>query len=128
MGCGDAALAHNLLPKGHIVLSYDLVSANPYIVAADTCDRIPLPGAEDSDTGQVVDVVVCSLSLMSTNWLNCLREARRVLKTGCVLFPFPPPLIFSLVIGRAFSPLLHRTRFHSDSHAYELVVVRACLV
>jgi len=82
LGCGDAALARNLLPKGHIVLSYDLVSANPYIIAADICDRVPLPGAEDSDAGQVVDVVVCSLSLMSTNWLNCLREARRVLKTG----------------------------------------------
>lgn len=94
-------MAQNLLPKGHIVLSYDLVSANPYIIAADICDRIPLPGADDSDAGQVVDVVVCSLSLMSTNWLNCLREARRVLKTGCVL-------LFALVTSRPFSP------YHSD--------------
>jgi len=65
------------------VLSFDLVAANSFVVSADICDRLPLPGSEDADDGSaIVDVVVCSLSLMSTNWLNCIREARRILKPG----------------------------------------------
>lgn len=82
LGCGDAELARDLVPRGFTVLSYDLVAANPFIVATDICDKLPIPGSDDRDEGQIVDVVVCSLSLMSTNWLNCIREARRVLKTG----------------------------------------------
>ncbi|KAI5124858.1 hypothetical protein M0805_007291 [Coniferiporia weirii] len=82
LGCGDAALAQDLISKSFVVLSYDLVAANAFIVATDICDRLPIPGAGDKAGGQIVDVVVCSLSLMSTNWLNCIREARRVLKTG----------------------------------------------
>ena len=81
LGCGDAQLARELIPKGHVVLSYDLVSNSPYVVQADICDRLPLPGSEDEECGQVVDMVVCSLSLMSLNWLKCIRESRRVLKT-----------------------------------------------
>ncbi|KAL5527200.1 hypothetical protein ACEPAG_5991 [Sanghuangporus baumii] len=81
LGCGDAALARNLVPKGYTVLSFDLFSANPFIVAADICGRLPLPGSEANDEGQIVDVVVCCLSLMNSNWLNCVREAGRILKT-----------------------------------------------
>ena len=84
LGCGDAALARDLVPKGFVILSYDLVAANPFIVATDICDRLPLPGSEEDEKGQIVDVVVCSLSLMSTNWLVCIREARRILKTRWV--------------------------------------------
>jgi len=86
LGCGDAALAKALSPKGYNVLSYDLVSNDPFVVEADICRRIPLPGGEDNDgtdgSGQIVDVCVCSLSLMSKNWVSCLREVRRVLKAG----------------------------------------------
>ncbi|KAL5530539.1 RRP8 [Sanghuangporus sanghuang] len=82
LGCGDAALARNLVPKGYTVLSFDLCSANPFIVAADICGRLPLPGFEANDEGQVVDVVVCCLSLMNSNWLNCVRETGRILKKG----------------------------------------------
>ncbi|KAL5488237.1 RRP8 [Sanghuangporus weigelae] len=82
LGCGDAALARNLVPKGYTVLSFDLFSANPFIVAADICGRLPLPGSEANDEGQVVDVAVCCLSLMNSNWLNCVREAGRILKMG----------------------------------------------
>lgn len=84
LGCGDASLARDLIPKGLIVHSYDLVSANPFITAVDICAMLPLPGSEEKEEGQIVDVVVCSLSLMSTNWLNCIREARRVLRTRWV--------------------------------------------
>ncbi|KAF8974344.1 methyltransferase-domain-containing protein [Flammula alnicola] len=88
LGCGDAALAKALLPKGISVLSFDLVSDDKYVVEADICDKIPLPGSEgfgnekSMGEGQVVDVVVCALSLMGVNWLNCLREAWRILKAG----------------------------------------------
>lgn len=86
LGCGDAAIAQSLIPKGFTVLSYDLIAPNSFVISADICDKLPLPGAEgNGHEGQIVDVVVCSLSLMNTNWLNCIREARRVLKPGCVL-------------------------------------------
>ncbi|EEB99412.1 hypothetical protein MPER_00918, partial [Moniliophthora perniciosa FA553] len=86
LGCGDAAIARNLIPEGMTVLSYDLMSDNPFVVATDICGRLPLPGSEGSDghksngEGQVVDVVVFSLSLMGTNWPSSIREAWRVLK------------------------------------------------
>ncbi|KAJ7276269.1 methyltransferase-domain-containing protein, partial [Mycena haematopus] len=86
LGCGDAAMARSLIPKGLNVLSFDLVSDGAFVVEADICDKIPLPGSEPADgeksdgKGQVVDVVVCALSLMGTNWTNCIREAWRILK------------------------------------------------
>ena len=83
LGCGDAAIARALIPQGKIVLSFDLVSDGAFVVEADICTRIPLPGSEGTDNGEgsVVDVVVCALSLMGTNWPHCLREAWRILKT-----------------------------------------------
>lgn len=87
LGCGDAALAQALVPKGLTVLSFDLVSDGAYVVEADICSKLPLPGAEvtaeDGAHGaQVVDVVVFALSLMSVNWVGAIREAWRVLKAG----------------------------------------------
>ncbi|KAG1762245.1 methyltransferase-domain-containing protein [Suillus occidentalis] len=88
LGCGDATLARGLLPKKLRVLSFDLISDGAYIVAADICSHVPLPGSEPSSSqmsegeAQVVDVVVCALSLMGTNWPVCIREAWRVLKPG----------------------------------------------
>lgn len=84
LGCGDAALAKQLLPKGVVVLSYDLISCNAFVIAADICDHLPLPGGEcrgsEALISQVVDIAVCSLSLMSTNWMGCIKEAWRILK------------------------------------------------
>ncbi|KAI9454618.1 methyltransferase-domain-containing protein [Russula earlei] len=89
LGCGDAALARALIPKGYTVLSFDLVADRAFVVEADIFDRLPLPGAEvncdDGDKssqghGQIVNVVVCALSLMGTNWPNCIREAWRILR------------------------------------------------
>ncbi|KAF9520372.1 hypothetical protein BS47DRAFT_1370487 [Hydnum rufescens UP504] len=82
LGCGDAALAKNLVPQGVRVLSFDLVSDGEWVVEADICDRIPLPGKDDGKQAQVVDIVVCALSLMNLNWIRCIREARRILKIG----------------------------------------------
>jgi ribosomal RNA-processing protein 8 len=86
LGCGDAALARALLPKGMTVLSYDLISDGKYVIETDCCGTLPLPGSEGDDAEEtsgeaaVVDVVVCALSLMGTNWPNTIREAWRVLK------------------------------------------------
>lgn len=85
LGCGDAALARGLVPEGMTVLSFDLISDGMYVVEADACKGIPLPGSQptaESPTGEgsVVDVVVFSLSLMNTNWPECIREAWRILK------------------------------------------------
>lgn len=95
LGCGDAALARALVPKGIAVVSFDLVSDGVFVVEADTCSKIPLPGSEGDEEeksigeGHVVDVVVCALSLMGTNWPNCLREAWRILKPEYVSLLLP---------------------------------------
>ena len=79
-------------------MSFDLVSDRAFVVEADIFDRIPLPGSEvDSDGddesnqghAQIVNVVVCALSLMGTNWPNCIREAWRILRSKCVLDLIP---------------------------------------
>lgn len=84
LGCGEATIAKRLVPKGYTVLSYDLKSDGHYIIEADICQKIPLPGSETDikNGGQIVDVVICALSLMSTNWVSCIREAWRILKVG----------------------------------------------
>lgn len=90
------------------MLSYDLVGDNGvgedssaqsegWVVQADFLTHIPLPGrpggAEDPSEGkrkgkgremgsEIVDVVVCCLSLMGTNWVGGIYEACRVLKQG----------------------------------------------
>lgn len=85
------------MPKGLAVLSYDLVSDGAFVVEADVCARVPLPGGEGDDVesvesgegrAQVADVVVCALSLMSTNWVGCVREAWRVLRLKYVCLSF----------------------------------------
>ncbi|KAF7983945.1 hypothetical protein HWV62_18356 [Athelia sp. TMB] len=90
LGCGDAALARALLPAKMTVLSFDLVSDGKLVVEADICAHVPLPGSEAAQAdekgksktqgeGGVVDVVVCALSLMGTNWPGTIREAWRIL-------------------------------------------------
>ncbi|KAL4075992.1 methyltransferase-domain-containing protein [Scleroderma yunnanense] len=86
LGCGDAALAKALHPKSIHVLSFDLLSDGVFITEADICSHLPLPGSEPlseettQGEGQIVDVVVCALSLMGINWPRCIREAWRILR------------------------------------------------
>ncbi|WVO15794.1 hypothetical protein L204_103456 [Cryptococcus depauperatus] len=127
LGCGDAGLAKALMPKGKVVLSFDLVGDNGvpgteelqnaseremggWVVEADFLEKVPLPGrliASDSSpslliganngnirekntkkvnrysySSEIVDVVVCCLSLMGTNWVGGISEACRILKQG----------------------------------------------
>ncbi|GAA5862651.1 hypothetical protein JCM8547_003500 [Rhodosporidiobolus lusitaniae] len=107
-GCGDAALARSLNPLSSLsssasslppipslklpakqvaskqlkVVSFDLVSQSSFVVEAE-CSSVPLPGGTSG--GEIVDAVVCCLSLMGTDWIGMVREARRVLKEGGVL-------------------------------------------
>ncbi|KAI8609809.1 ribosomal RNA-processing protein 8-like protein [Chytriomyces sp. MP71] len=80
MGCGEAALAKSLISLNtdavtrFRVHSFDLASPNDFVVA---CDIRHVPLEDDA-----VDVVVFSLSLMGTNFLDFLREAWRILKMG----------------------------------------------
>jgi len=78
-GCGDAQLARSLAADETNelrCLSFDLVSKDSWVVEAE-CSSVPLPGGNG---GEIVDAVVCCLSLMGTDWINCVREARRVLR------------------------------------------------
>ncbi|TNY24823.1 ribosomal RNA-processing protein 8 [Rhodotorula diobovata] len=105
-GCGDAALARTLCPstspaaatlppmpslkvpakvvaqKQLKVASFDLLSQSSFVVEAE-CSSVPLPGGTAG--GEIVDAVVCCLSLMGTDWIRMVREAKRVLKDGGVL-------------------------------------------
>ncbi|KAM0791465.1 hypothetical protein ACM66B_005918 [Microbotryomycetes sp. NB124-2] len=79
-GCGDATLARHLVKHSSLkVISFDLVSKDAWVVEAE-CSSVPLPGGRKG--GQVVDAVVCSLSLMGTDWIAMIWEAHRVLKDG----------------------------------------------
>uniref|UniRef100_A0A6B2LH91 Ribosomal RNA-processing protein 8 n=1 Tax=Arcella intermedia TaxID=1963864 RepID=A0A6B2LH91_9EUKA len=74
-GCGEAVLAKSLPEKK--VYSLDLVAKAENVIV---CDMAKVPLADDS-----VDVAVFCLSLMGTNVVDFLMEARRVLKLNGTL-------------------------------------------
>lgn len=74
MGCGDAELASKV---NNTVHSYDLVSKNSRVTACDIA-HVPLKDG-------TVDIVVFCLSLMGTNIVDFLLEARRILKTNGII-------------------------------------------
>ncbi|GAC92814.1 potential rRNA methyltransferase [Pseudozyma hubeiensis SY62] len=97
LGAGEGGLAKKLIPKGVKVLCYDLVTTSDgWVRKQDTAaiGGLPLPGffAEADPLGLqtrptgaadgVADVAVFCLSLMGTNWVHMLLEAKRVLRTG----------------------------------------------
>lgn len=73
-GCGDAKLAQSVPNTVH---SFDLVSRNELVVAADMA-HVPLLNGS-------VDIAVYSLALMGTNVKECIRESHRVLKKDGVM-------------------------------------------
>ena len=83
LGCGDARLASSLRERGSSlrVLSFDLVSRDPAVVAAQCTDHVPLPGGDAA----VVDAVVICLALMGSDWPGMIKEARRVLRSESVV-------------------------------------------
>ncbi|SNX86375.1 related to RRP8 - nucleolar protein required for efficient processing of pre-rRNA at site A2 [Melanopsichium pennsylvanicum] len=98
LGAGQGGLAKNLNPKGFKVLCYDLVTTQDgWVRKQDSAaiNGLPLPGYFDHDdplglehhleqnkAEGVVDVAVFCLSLMGTNWVHMLLEAKRVLRIG----------------------------------------------
>ncbi|KAI9821293.1 MAG: 25S rRNA (adenine645-N1)-methyltransferase [Pycnora praestabilis] len=76
LGCGDARLAQSLQStqkKLKIQIhSYDLHSPNALITA---CDISALPLAPAS-----VDIAICCLALMGSNWISFIEEAYRILR------------------------------------------------
>jgi hypothetical protein len=71
MGCGEAKIAQ-MLHKKMTIHSFDLVAGNDFITACDIA-HVPLKK-------HTVDVVIFCLSLMGTNFVQFLQEARRILK------------------------------------------------
>jgi ribosomal RNA-processing protein 8 len=74
LGCGEAYLAQNLKQK---IYSFDLVKYNDYITKCDL-KNIPL---EDF----TVSIGVFCLSLMGTNFVDFIVEAKRILKDDGIL-------------------------------------------
>ncbi len=78
MGCGEAKIMTHFDGNARIKInSFDLAAVCPGVVVADMT-KVPL-------ADQSIDVVIFCLSLMNTNFLDALREARRILKTNCTL-------------------------------------------
>lgn len=61
------------------------MSKDGWVIEAE-CSSVPLPGGTSGS--EIVDVVVCCLSLMGTDWIQIVREAKRVLKDGCAISLF----------------------------------------
>lgn len=82
LGAGDARLAQDIHKSSqHKVMSYDLVSKSQWVQVAQ-CSQlggVPVPG----DEAAVADAVVCSLSLMGTDWVSQVQECYRLLKPKC---------------------------------------------
>ena len=87
LGCGDAHLAASLSPlSAHHILnlhirSFDLAKGDtpqsPLIEVADISDLRPV-GVGDAS----VDIAICCLSLMGTNWVDVVSECGRVVREG----------------------------------------------
>ncbi|KAL6717212.1 25S rRNA (adenine645-N1)-methyltransferase [Lecanora helva] len=85
LGCGDATLAASLLPSKKALnlnlLSFDLAKGDTpnahLITVADITNLSTVGMKEDS-----VDVAICCLSLMGTNWVDVVNECNRVVRAG----------------------------------------------
>lgn len=109
--------------------------AGGWVVEADFLEKVPLPGRpgglnydapaiesgegkgekknkkkgrkkRDAASSEIVDVVVCCLSLMGTNWVGGISEACRILKQGYVYILLQPPYEYSGLIN------CYRSTFH----------------
>lgn len=76
LGCGEAFIAQKL--KNRKIYSFDLVKINEYITE---CDIKNVPLEKDS-----VDVGVFCLSLMGINFVEFIKEAKRIIKSNGLLY------------------------------------------
>lgn len=75
LGCGEAFLARNL--RDRKIHSFDLIKLNEFITQCDV-KNVPL---EDN----CIDTAIFCLSLMGTNFLDFIKEAKRILKNEGIL-------------------------------------------
>lgn len=103
---GKIVLSYDLVGDSGVTGSEDSAKKSEgWVVEADFLEKVPLPGRpggngqsadhaaepskkkskkgkEKAKGSEVVDVVVCCLSLMGVNWVGGIYEACRVLKAG----------------------------------------------
>ena len=85
LGCGDATLAGSLSPSAKSLslklLSFDLAKGdtpNAHLVTVADISNLSAAGVRDG----TVDIAICCLSLMGTNWVDVVGECARIVRGG----------------------------------------------
>ena len=85
LGCGDATLAGSLSPSakslGLKLLSFDLAKGdtpNAHLITVADISSLSAAGVKDG----TVDIAICCLSLMGTNWVDVVDECARIVRGG----------------------------------------------
>lgn len=82
LGAGEGPLSRYLGDKARVA-AYDLLDTADGVVRGVDCARrggVPLPGTLAQDSPAIADAAVFCLSLMGTDWVGMVLEARRVLR------------------------------------------------
>ena len=85
LGCGDAILAGSLSPSAKSLslklLSFDLAKGdtpNAHLITIADVSNLLAAGVKDG----IVDIAICCLSLMGTNWVDVVSECARIVRGG----------------------------------------------
>ena len=85
LGCGDATLAGHLSPSAKSlnlkILSFDLAKGdtpNAHLITIADISNLSTAGVKDA----TVDIAICCLSLMGTNWVDVVQECARIVRGG----------------------------------------------
>ena len=85
LGCGDAHFAASLHPLrtslNLSLLSFDLAKGdtpNAHLITVADISNLQAAGVKDSS----VDIAICCLSLMNTNWVSVVDECSRIVRGG----------------------------------------------
>ena len=85
LGCGDATLSSSLQSSAKQlilnILSFDLAKGDTSAANLITVADITKLGAAGVKNGSV-DVAICCLSLMGTNWVDVVEEMKTAVRTG----------------------------------------------
>ena len=85
LGCGDATLAsaltHSAKSSNLKLLSFDLAKGdtpNAHLITVADISNLFTAGVKDG----TVDIAICCLSLMGTNWVDVVGECARIVRGG----------------------------------------------